>query len=76
MLDLYLEKIKRMSDEGLMRECEHHGRVMEKAALSVNLMSASEKFRATTAFTEASKREGLASDRDMMLVALRVLRLL
>ena len=74
MTDLYQHKLEKMSDEALAEECLHHGRVMEYRSVADENMSKQEKHRALLAFTEATKRASLEEDRDMLLVAIKVLK--
>jgi hypothetical protein len=71
MKNLYLEKLKRMSLSEIMDECEQHGKRMERGH-----MDRDEKKRAFICFKFASEQEGLAADKEMLLVALRVLKIL
>lgn len=76
MKNLYEERCKRLSDQELLLECEQHGRVMEKRACNNELLTKGQKERAILCFTEAASRESLKEDHDLILTALRVLRLL
>ena len=73
MKHLYLEKLKRMSAEELLKECEVQGKVMENN----HPMTKEEKARAYMCFKFAHARGNLSQeDKDMLALAIRVLRLL
>lgn len=76
VLDLYAEKVRRMYDDELADECLFHGRVMEQRACANLLLTPDQKSRAVTAFTEAANRHSMEDEREMLLTALRVLRIL
>jgi hypothetical protein len=69
-VSLYGRKLAKMSDYDLLKECETHGKTMERGS-----MTRSEKIRAKEAFKVASERESLSNERELLLTALRVLRL-
>lgn len=72
MRHLYLEKLKRLSKEDLLTECNLHGKKMEHGN-----MTRADKDRALMCFRYAMKMEELALDDRMMLAtAVRVLRLM
>lgn len=70
MTNLYDEKLYRLSDEDLMAEAAMHGKIMERGWLTKE-----EKIRAIACFTLASQRETLIDEREVLLTALRVMRL-
>lgn len=72
MKNIYLEKLKRMNDEELIKEVEVHGKIMERN----HPMTKDEKARALLCFRFALNREDISTDDKMMLAtAIRVLRL-
>jgi hypothetical protein len=70
-VDLYLTRLNKMTDQQIMDECVYHGRVMEHG-----FKNRDQKVRAKQAFEAAAARPNLASEREMLLTACRVLRLL
>ncbi len=70
-IDLYQKRLSKMSDSEIMNECVFHGKVMEHG-----FKNKSEKIRARQAFEAAAARPSLESEREMLLTATRVLRLL
>lgn len=73
MKNLYLEKLKRMSDEELIDECEKMGKIMER----LSPMTKEEKSRAYMCFRFVAARPDISEDNRIMLqTALKVLRLL
>jgi hypothetical protein len=73
MTHLYLAKLKRMDKEQLMAEVERHGKIMEKK----EPMSEEDKNRALMCFKWAhAKGDFDERDKEMLLVAIRVMRLL
>ena len=73
MTNLYIERLKRMSDDELLTECEKMGRIMERQAP----MTKEEKHRAYICFRFVAARPDIGDDnRRMLATALRVLRLL
>lgn len=75
MIDLYEEKVKRMSDEELIYECNFYGALMEFLATSNTKMSKPQKLRALMALKEATTRTGLEEERATLETAIKVLRL-
>ena len=72
MKNLYLEKLKRMTLDKLLDECEMHGRKMEQP-----VMMKEEKFRALLCFKYAlTKKEIAEEDQAMLRTAIRILRIL
>jgi hypothetical protein len=73
MQNLYLERLKRMSDDQLVEETNKHGKIME----TKSPMSKEEKVRAYCCFRFMVARPDLDPDtKQMLLTALRVLKLL
>jgi hypothetical protein len=69
--DLYMEKLKRMSDDDLLFECMDHGKTMEQG-----ILTDIQKDQITKAFMEGLSRQQLEPLHDVMRAALRVLRLI
>lgn len=73
MQSLYLEKLKRMSDDELVKEVERIGKIMEVE----HLLSKDSKIRATTCFSFVLQHPNVSEDnRRMLQTALKVLRIL
>ena len=69
--NLYLTKLSKMSPEELTEESNKHGKIMERGA-----MTRPEKIRAFTCFKYAAgSSKTNEDDKQMLLTALRVLRL-
>lgn len=69
VINLYQQKVFRMSDSSLVSECMIFLHMLES-----NKLSKENKTRAETLFKAASERKSLEANRDDFLIALRVLR--
>ena len=70
-IDLYLTRLSKMTDQQIMDECVFHEHVMERG-----FKDKGQKIRAKQAFEAAASRPSLDSEKEMLLTAVRVLRLL
>jgi len=69
--NLYLERLSRMTGEEVLEEANKHGKIMERGG-----MTRPEKIRAFTCFKYAAgSPKTKEDDKQMLLTALRVLRL-
>ena len=71
--NLYLEKLRRMTDEQLVDECAKMGKIMEKR----EPMKKEDKIRAYVAFKYTAGRPGIDEDnKRILLMGMKVLRIL